>query len=192
MFGFIKKIGLINQELKDTLAYVDYVKKLNVKFNCSIHEKSHVYFQNLEHVQIGKGVVIQPFSVVYCLNEADKNNSFLIIGEDTYIGEQNNIRAGGGKITIGKKCLISQQVSIIASNHSILLDQNIMDQPWDEANNFVTIGDDVWVGCSVQILPGVTIGNGAVIGAGSVVTRDVEPNSIVVGNPARHLKYRSK
>jgi acetyltransferase-like isoleucine patch superfamily enzyme len=54
----------------------------------------------------------------------------------------------------------------------------------------IRIGDDVWVGCSVQILPGVTIGNGAVIAAGSLVNKDVPENAIVAGVPAKIIKYR--
>jgi len=54
----------------------------------------------------------------------------------------------------------------------------------------VTIGNDVWIGHGVMILSGITIGDGAIIGAGSVVTKDVEPYSVVGGNPARHIRYR--
>ena len=54
----------------------------------------------------------------------------------------------------------------------------------------VVIGNDVWIGREALILSGVTIGDGAVIGARAVVTRDIAPYSIVAGNPARHLKYR--
>lgn len=54
----------------------------------------------------------------------------------------------------------------------------------------VRIGSDIWIGASVTILFGVTIGDGAVIGAHSVVRKDVEPYSIVIGNPAVHVKYR--
>ena len=54
----------------------------------------------------------------------------------------------------------------------------------------VVIGHDVWIGANAIVMRGVTIGNGAVIGAAAVVTRDVEPYSIVVGSPARHVRYR--
>ena len=54
----------------------------------------------------------------------------------------------------------------------------------------IKVKNDVWIGSDVIILPGVTIGDGSVIGAGSVVTKDVEPYSIVVGNPARAIKKR--
>jgi acetyltransferase-like isoleucine patch superfamily enzyme len=56
--------------------------------------------------------------------------------------------------------------------------------------NDIKIGNDVWIGTRVIILSGVTIGDGAIIGAGAVVTHDVEPYSIVAGNPARHIRYR--
>jgi acetyltransferase-like isoleucine patch superfamily enzyme len=54
----------------------------------------------------------------------------------------------------------------------------------------VTIGDNVWMGARVTVLPGVTIGENAVIGAGSVVTKDIPPNAIAVGNPAQVLRLR--
>jgi len=54
----------------------------------------------------------------------------------------------------------------------------------------ITIGNDVWIGAKSTIMSGVNIGNGAIIAAGALVTKDVEPYSIVGGNPAKHLKYR--
>ena len=118
------------------------------------------------------------------------DNSFLIIGDGTYIGEYNNIRAGGGRITIGDNCSISQHISIIASNHGFKKGKLIKEQKWIADNNFVYIGNDVWIGANSVILPGVTIHDGAVVGAGCVVTKDVPANAIVVGNPARIIKYR--
>lgn len=58
------------------------------------------------------------------------------------------------------------------------------------AEDKVSIGHDVWIGHGAIILPGVTIGNGSIVGAGSVVTKDVEPYTIVVGNPAKRLRPR--
>ena len=56
----------------------------------------------------------------------------------------------------------------------------------------ITIGNDVWVGAGSSILPGITIGDGAVIGARSVVTHDIPPNAIVVGSPAEIIRYRTE
>ncbi len=65
-----------------------------------------------------------------------------------------------------------------------------IDDPRDLFLDNVVIGNDVWIGANAIILPGVNIGDGAVIGAGTVVTKDVPPYAIVGGNPARVIKYR--
>lgn len=64
------------------------------------------------------------------------------------------------------------------------------EQPWDDRKYGIIIEDDVWIGCNSVILPGVKIGTGAIIGAGSVVTKNIPANAIVCGNPAKILKYR--
>ena len=117
--------------------------------------------------------------------------SSLIIGENTYIGEYNNIRAAGGLISIGDHCLISQHITMVCTNHQFKAALSIDQQPWTKENNFIIIGNDVWIGANSVILPGVHIDDGAIIAAGSVVTKSVPANAIVAGNPARVLKYRS-
>ena len=107
------------------------------------------------------------------------------------IGEFNNIRASGGSIEIGEFCLISQFVSIIGSNHNIQKSEKIALQGWSKNRNFVKIGDDVWIGAHSVILPGVSIATGAVIAAGSVVSKDVDSYKIVAGNPAKVIGNRN-
>ncbi len=114
----------------------------------------------------------------------------LEIGESTYVGELNNLRAAGGTIKIGNNCCISQQVTLVASNHSIKKGMNITGQPWDVSKHSIYIGNDVWIGANVVVLPGVTIHDGAVIGAGTIVNKDVPENAVVVGNPMKLIKYR--
>ena len=80
---------------------------------------------------------------------------------------------------------------MIASNHGIALGRNISSQKWDESKTGISIEDDVWIGANSVILPGVHIHHGAVIGAGSVVTKDIPANAIAVGNPARVIKFRT-
>jgi len=156
-----------------------------------LSSKSKYEYDFIEDVAIEKGVRISDWCLIGVCNR-DKSNriSSLSIGEGTYIGEFNNIRATGGHIVIGKYCNISQHCSLIASNHSIERSQNISAQPWDEQRIGITLGDDVWIGANSVILPGVTIGRGAVIGAGAVVTKDIPEYAIAVGNPARVIKYR--
>lgn len=123
-------------------------------------------------------------------NLASPSPALLRIGQHTSIGEFNNIRASGGEIVIGNHCMISQFVSIIAANHSLDRGTYIRDQPWDQTETDVHIGDDVWVGVQAVILPGVTIGRGCVIGAGAVVTSDIPEYAIAVGVPAKVKGFR--
>jgi acetyltransferase-like isoleucine patch superfamily enzyme len=146
----------------------------------------------LGSLDIGKGVAIGRNTLIVVTSEGQQAvRSTLSIGAGTAINESNNIRASGGTITIGRKCLIAQFVSIIASNHEIDIEGDMMDHPWSLKNNFVTIGDNVWVGAGSIILPGVTIGDGAVIAAGSVVTRSIGENELYAGMAARLLRKRN-
>jgi len=99
----------------------------------------------------------------------------------------------GGGISIGEGTIFAHDVQIFARNHYYDGDDLEL-LPYDSrfVSKKVTIGKYVWVGARVTILPGVNIGDGAVIGAATVVTKDVPPCAIVGGNPARILGYRNK
>jgi len=155
-------------------------------------KRVNLLIESFEYLKIGKESSVSAFTTLAVSNDSRNNvkNSYLEIGERTYIGEYNNIRAGGGKIKIGNNCLISQHITIVASNHSVNRKDLIRNQKWSLNKNFVIIGDDVWIGANSVILPGVTVGNGSVIGAGSVVGQDVPEYSIVKGNPAIVVNYR--
>lgn len=87
-------------------------------------------------------------------------------------------------ITIGKNCCIGEDVRLLTGTHSV------SSPHLDLVTKPITIHDNVWIATAAIVLPGVTIGEGAVIGAGSVVTRDVAPWSVVAGNPAKFIKKR--
>jgi acetyltransferase-like isoleucine patch superfamily enzyme len=92
--------------------------------------------------------------------------------------------AGNAHITIGDHCAFAPRVRVLSATH----DYRHLDLPDTAAS--VTIGHHVWIGAGATILPGVNIGDGAVVAAASVVTRDVAPFTIVAGNPARFVKNR--
>ena len=91
-------------------------------------------------------------------------------------------------VTIGDDCFVGPNVSIYTACHSTDPVKRNSRMEWAEP---VTIGDNVWIGGDVVILPGVTIGDNVTIGAGSVVTRDIPAGSIAVGNPCRVIKKMS-
>jgi acetyltransferase-like isoleucine patch superfamily enzyme len=109
-------------------------------------------------------------------------NGRLVIGDRTYINYGVDI-AATGLVTIGADCLIGTHVSIIDNDFHELTDR--LETPTPKP---VSVGDNVWIGNRAIILPGVTIGEGAVVGAGSVVTRDVAARAVVAGNPARVVR----
>lgn len=88
-------------------------------------------------------------------------------------------------VTIGDDCFIGPGVHIYCACHSTDPRERKTRQEWAKP---VTIGNDVWIGGNVTLLPGVTIGDNCTIGAGAVVTHDIPANSIAVGNPAKVIK----
>lgn len=97
-----------------------------------------------------------------------------------------------GPVRIGRQVMMGPEVMIYTSNHAF----NRTDVPMIRQGNTepepVVIEDDVWIGARAILLPGVRVGQGSVVAAGSVVTRDVPPYSVVGGNPARVLKSRDR
>ncbi|RXJ84871.1 CatB-related O-acetyltransferase [Arcobacter sp. CECT 8985] len=112
------------------------------------------------------------------------------IGSYTYIGKNCNIT----KSTIGRYCSIANNVSIGQGEHDltkISTSSLFYNEGYDElTKESCIVGNDVWVGTDVVILRGVSIGDGAVIGANSVVTKDIPPFAIVAGSPAKLIRYR--
>lgn len=92
----------------------------------------------------------------------------------------------GGEIYIGKNAVLAMGVTLTTHTHTIG-DSNRR-APRNTVLKPIRIEEGCWLGANVTVLPGVTIGKGTVVGAGSVVVRDLEPNSLYVGNPARKVK----
>ena len=114
----------------------------------------------------------------------------LVIGESSFIGPQVRISCHEN-IVIGKNCLIAGSVSVHDNNHNFMnTDIPIVEQGFRFTP--VIIGDDVWIGTRSIILPGVKIGSHSIIGAGSIVTKDVPEWAIVAGNPAKLIRYRKE
>lgn len=121
------------------------------------------------------------------------------IGERSILTGPVRIIAGINPVSIGKYCSVAPDVILWEPLHdterlsSYYVFANLFGEGWDRdviSKGPIRIGNDVWIGARAIVVSGVSIGDGAVIGAGAVVTRDVPPYAIVVGMPGRVLKYR--
>lgn len=142
-------------------------------------------------VQIGRDCIIN------CIINFDDPNGLVSIGDRSYVGSSHLVCHSG--IEIGNDVIISWGVTIVDhDSHSLDWDKRKNDvlewavdlKDWSAvAIKSVVIQDKVWIGFGASILKGVTVGEGAVIGAQAVVTRDVEPYTVVAGNPARVIRH---
>jgi len=110
---------------------------------------------------------------------------------DNFVMHRNSIIEGAGSVKIGDNVMIGPNVVILSFTHSYS-DLNIPMNQQQYIYNKVIIGNDVWLGANVVVVPGIKIGDGAVVGANSVVTHDVEPYGVYCGAPARKIKSRLK
>lgn len=113
----------------------------------------------------------------------------LHIGKNTYINGGEIYPAKNSEIFIGENCMISYDVVIRTDMHF----HDTTDIPMVEQGNYeknIVIGNDVWIGWGAYIMPGVTIGDGSIVAAHAVVTKDVPPYSVAAGVPAKVIKQR--
>ena len=137
-------------------------------------------------ITIGPDSYVMHGAILHVYNFRDLPHSHITIGANSLIGERSILRGQGG-ITIGDRVYLAPAVQMLAVNH-------VYDDP---TRPFVEQGitaegirveDDVWLGAGAILCDGVTIGRGAVVAAGAVVTADVAPHTVVGGVPARLLK----
>jgi len=159
------------------------MRRKKLRFGEGLVLEGKVDITHAEQIQIGNRVKLGKESVLGAWPSSE-----LTIGDDTYIGRWTIILAYES-VQIGNDCLIAPGCHITDVNHGIEYGELIRTQNY--TSKPVRIGNDVWVGAGSSILPGVTVGDGAVIGARSVITRDVPPYAIVAGVPAKMIRYRN-
>ncbi|NLW83633.1 MAG: glycosyltransferase [Phycisphaerae bacterium] len=169
-------------ELKTKLNIAPGISHITIGRGCDISPQANIGYE--EHggsIHIGNQVRIRHNVILRTCTGT------IQIGDRVSIG-YNCIFHGQGGITIGRDVLISPGVSIFAQNHGIIKDKKIREQP--NTYKGIKIGDDVWIGANAIILDGVTVGNGAVIGAGAAVTTNIPDYEIWAGNPAHKTGER--
>ena len=154
---------------------------------------------HLPRSQGGLGSVcraVRAFFACMALDKCGKNVNIehgAQFGFDTSIGDNSGIGINAilsPGITIGNDVMMGPYCMMFTSNHAIGDLTTPMRKQGHAERKPIVIGNDIWIGARVTILPGVHVGDGSVIGAGAVVTKDVEPYSIVAGNPAKKIGSR--
>jgi acetyltransferase-like isoleucine patch superfamily enzyme len=198
---------ILNKVVEHTLLILNFIfwNFFFKKFEYGAKVSLFANIVGYKHIAIKNGSRILRGVIITCKN----NNNFesLSIGKNTVISQYCVINPGHESITIGDNCSIQQFCKlmdgisignwtrvasgcvIVGSNHKFNNKKQIIKK---QGNIFkrINIGNDVWIGSNSVILCGVSLGDGAVVGASSLVNNDVESCSVVVGNPIRIIKKR--
>lgn len=115
-------------------------------------------------------------------------------GSRTRLGDNSGIGVNcelHGEVRIGNDVMMAPEVVMYTANHSFEDMDTPMRLQGDDESRPITVGNDVWIGRRAMVMPGVSIGNGSIVAAGAVVTRDVPEFSVVAGVPAKVVKMRA-
>ncbi|MBR5176009.1 MAG: sugar O-acetyltransferase [Bacteroidales bacterium] len=164
------------QLLEELMAVKDIIHRYNALPPSDSASRLAILKNLLGHIEDDTIIINQPF---YC-----DYGKQIRVGK-RFFANFNFTVLDEAPVTIGDDCFVGPNVSIYTACHSTDPVERNGRKEWAEQ---VTIGDNVWIGGSVTILPGVKIGNNVTIGAGSVVTKDIPDNVVAVGNPCRVVK----
>ncbi|MFA5828045.1 MAG: acyltransferase [Candidatus Shapirobacteria bacterium] len=173
--------------------YNYFIKKGFYHFGKNSSIKPFLNTTNKKYISIGDNVSIGSFAWIGVDTDfagikcKSKNKIRLKIGDNSTIGN-NSIITANNSVLIGKNCILSAYVFISDHVHEYNnISKNLNQQPLSE-NGSVIIGDNVFIGTKASIMRNVTIGERSVIGANTVVTKDIPSYSVVVGNPGKIIK----
>jgi maltose O-acetyltransferase len=182
LLGAQNSMGIVKRSIKKLIGNTGPYKFASWAINKYLEEEMLIYKPG-QFKECGQGVFID--RPIY-INFPDR----VILKDKVHIFRDTMINSRGG-LYIGQNTGISNRCVILTDQHRYIDSDKI---PFDNVVELkpVVIRDFVWIGIGVMILPGVEIGEGAIIGMGSVVARDVPPLAIMLGNPAKVIGHRSK
>lgn len=176
-------------------ALLDSVARTKLKGIVILNEGATLGWRRICH-KPGCRITIGLRTMVSATISFDRDNAIVTIGDRTFIGASDIVCAS--RVTIGDDVLISWGCTIVDHNsHSLVWEERKDDvinwmagrKDWQNVKvSPVKIGNKAWIGFNSIILKGVSIGEGAIVAAGSVVTKDVPPFTVVAGNPARIVR----
>lgn len=183
----MKKVFL---KIKGGYEKLYWIKKCKEKGKCRVHFTT--LLKGSKYIHVKGDISLGENSKLLCWDEYTSGQKeqklfpCIEIG-DKFRATRNLTIQCANKVVIGKNVLLASDVFIIDYNHGLSpLSDNYLDEPLQTGE--VCIGDGVWIGNNVVILPNTHIGRKSIIGAGSVVTKDIDEYCIAVGNPAKVLK----
>lgn len=180
----IKQGNIINSEGRIRLSKI----KITGNNNQLIVEKgARINESNIKIKGEGNRVIIRKKCDLNNLNIIMENRNGLIeIGEETTCGKTTIVSLEPYDIKIGKNCMISYEVEIRNIDSHKMID--LMEKNWINKGKEVILEDNVWLGTRTIILKGTKIGQGSIVGAGSICSKEYIKNSLIVGNPAKIIK----
>lgn len=182
---YIALLSSIPTEIGIRLRYFAYkplFKSVEGKFKID----SGVTIYGFKNISLGENITIMKNSYIYSHDGGE-----LIIGNNFILNTNSQLGASFGKIVIGDNCSIASNCVLRASNHNFN-NPNIPIREQGHSYGEIILEDDIWIGANCVVTANTKIGKGSVIGAGSVVTKDIEPYSIVGGVPAKLIKRRGE
>lgn len=182
---FKKSAGLV---FAGTSVKIRHGYQISAGKNLIIDDNVSINALSTNGITIGDNVSIARDSILFCTGVIAHRGTGITIGDRTGIGARAFL-AGQGGITIGNDVITGPNIQIFSENHNFdNLNQTIKDQ--GVTKQAVVIGNDCWLGGGITILAGVTLGDGCVVAAGSVVNKSFPANSIIAGVPAKLVKSR--
>ncbi|MGY3213738.1 acyltransferase [Mucilaginibacter sp. HD30] len=169
---------------------VKHAYQLSAGKNLILDDNVSINALSVSGIKLGDNVSIARDAILFCTGVIAQKGTGITIGDRTGIGARAFI-AGQGGVTIGSDVITGPNIQIFSENHNFndasltIKEQGVTRQP-------TVIGNNCWLGGGITVLAGVTIGDGCVIAAGSVVTKSVPSNSIVAGVPAKVIKTRGE
>lgn len=170
-------ISVQDPEFYKINAVIEQTQKLLAELNNSYHTKEEIQniFSRLTGQQVdGSFELFAPFYTDFGRN--------IVVGKDVFINQNCTFMDRGG-ITLEDKVLIAPRVNLVTINHSIAPERRR-----DTESRPIHICKNVWIGTGATVMPGVTVGENAIIAAGSVVTKDIPPGVVAAGIPAKVIK----
>lgn len=172
-----RRVPTRSAQWRDTYARVQVALALSARFNAAAEDEARAaLLRQLLGTAAGTAIVHPPFHSDYGLDT--------VLGDRVFVGHGCSFLDLGG-ITVGDRTMISPRVTLVTEGH-----------PLEVAGRYdaitlasIVLGPDVWIGAAATVLPGVRIGAGAVVGAGTVVSKDVEPYTVVTG-PGQVVRRR--